>query len=70
MADIAAVRPASRMSFGGWSSQLVLWGSLALALMIAPQVFSSSAAVSLLSQLGTLVIFCLSYNMLLGEGGM
>lgn len=70
MADIATLRPATRPIFGDRWSWLAIWVGFALALIIAPQVFSSSAAVSLLSQLGILMIFCLSYNMLLGQGGM
>jgi len=46
------------------------WLGLALVLLAAPLVFPQSAALSLLSQMGTMVLLCLSYNMLLGEGGM
>ncbi|MFS2117682.1 branched-chain amino acid ABC transporter permease, partial [Herbaspirillum frisingense] len=46
------------------------WLGLALLLLAAPLVFPQSAALSLLSQMGTMVLLCLSYNMLLGEGGM
>ncbi|MFJ3044839.1 branched-chain amino acid ABC transporter permease [Herbaspirillum chlorophenolicum] len=46
------------------------WLCFALTLLAAPLVFPQSAALSLLSQMGTMVLLCLSYNMLLGEGGM
>ncbi len=46
------------------------WLIFALVLLAAPLVFVQSAALSLLSQMGTMVLLCLSYNMLLGEGGM
>ncbi len=46
------------------------WLLFALMLLAAPLVFPQSAALSLLSQMGTMVLLCLSYNMLLGEGGM
>lgn len=46
------------------------WLLFALVLLVAPLVFAQSAALSLLSQMGTMVLLCLSYNMLLGEGGM
>ena len=46
------------------------WLGLAVILLAAPLVFPQSAALSLLSQMGTMVLLCLSYNMLLGEGGM
>ena len=46
------------------------WVALALVVVFAPLVFSSSASVYFLSTMGTLILFCLSYNMLLGQGGM
>jgi branched-chain amino acid transport system permease protein len=46
------------------------WLLFALVLLAAPLVFAQSAALSLLSQMGTMVLLCLSYNMLLEEGGM
>jgi branched-chain amino acid transport system permease protein len=39
-------------------------------LLSMPRLFGSSLAVSLLSQMGIAIIACLSYNMLLGQGGM
>jgi branched-chain amino acid transport system permease protein len=33
-------------------------------------VFTSSLALTMLSQIGYLIIICLSYNILLGQGGM
>lgn len=49
--------------FGFWIFFLVL-------LIAAPQVFSSTFGVSLLNQMGIVIVFALSYNMLLGQGGM
>jgi branched-chain amino acid transport system permease protein len=51
-------------------SRFLVWCGFALILLIAPQIFNSASSVSFLSQLGALIIFCLSYNMLLGEAGM
>ena len=48
----------------------VVWGGFALLLLVAPKIFSSGASLTLLSQMGYLVIICLSYNLLLGQGGM
>lgn len=48
----------------------VIWGAFALVLSVAPIIFDQGASLSLLSQMGTLMIFALSYNMLLGQGGM
>ncbi len=39
-------------------------------LIVAPLVFTKGASLSILSQIGTMMIFALSYNMLLGQGGM
>ncbi|MCP1572293.1 branched-chain amino acid transport system permease protein [Herbaspirillum rubrisubalbicans] len=51
--------------------RLVLpWLIFALVLLAAPLVWPQSAALSLLSQMGTMILLCLSCNMLLGEGGM
>jgi branched-chain amino acid transport system permease protein len=50
--------------------RLLVWSGFALILLVAPLVFSKGAALSILSQIGTVMIFGLSYNMLLGQGGM
>ena len=48
----------------------LVWGGYASLLLLAPVVFSSSLSQTLLSQMGIAIIACLSYNMLLGQGGM
>ncbi|MCJ0763268.1 branched-chain amino acid ABC transporter permease [Variovorax terrae] len=48
----------------------IIWTAFALALILAPHVFRSSLALTMLSQIGYVIIICLSYNMLLGQGGM
>ncbi|MFO1337230.1 MAG: branched-chain amino acid ABC transporter permease [Burkholderiaceae bacterium] len=48
----------------------LIWGGFALLLLLAPRVFTSGTALTMLSQSGYLVIVCLSYNLLLGQGGM
>jgi len=48
----------------------LVWGGFALLLILAPLLFSKGAALSILCQIGTVMIFGLSYNMLLGQGGM
>ncbi len=50
--------------------RILVWGAFALALIVAPLVFTSSLALTMLSQIGYLIIICLSYNILLGQGGM
>lgn len=48
----------------------IVWGLFALVLLLVPHVFTSSLSVTMLSQMGIAIIACLSYNMLLGQGGM
>jgi branched-chain amino acid transport system permease protein len=48
----------------------IVWGGFALLLLVAPMLFTSSLAHTMLSQMGIAIIVCLSYNMLLGQGGM
>jgi branched-chain amino acid transport system permease protein len=50
--------------------RFVVWFGFALVLAIAPLLFTSSLSHTMLSQMGIAIIVCLSYNMLLGQGGM
>ncbi|MFT4267589.1 MAG: branched-chain amino acid ABC transporter permease [Xenophilus sp.] len=50
--------------------RLLIWGLFALGLIVAPLVFRSSMALTMLSQMGYVIIICLSYNMIFGQGGM
>lgn len=57
--------------FTPWNtSRYLVWGLFALALITAPLIFKSSLALNILSQIGYVVIICLSYNILFGQGGM
>ena len=47
-----------------------VWAAAAAVLAAAPLAFSSGFALSLLCQAGILVVFALSYNMLLGQTGL
>ena len=49
---------------------LIIWAVLAAVMVVAPLMFTSSLAVTMLSQIGIAIVACLSYNMLLGQGGM
>jgi branched-chain amino acid transport system permease protein len=53
-------------NIGRW----IVWGFFALMLLCAPLFFKSGLGVMILSQIGIGIIACLSYNMLLGQGGM
>ncbi|ANH70576.1 ABC transporter permease [Mitsuaria sp. 7] len=48
----------------------MIWGFYAVALIVAPLMWTSSLAQTMLSQMGIAIIACLSYNLLLGQGGM
>jgi branched-chain amino acid transport system permease protein len=48
----------------------IIWGLFALILLFVPKLFTSSLSVTMLSQMGIAIIACLSYNILLGQGGM
>ncbi len=66
--------PATRTPMLTWKphnlGRTIVWTLYAIALIVAPLVFTKGASLSLLSQTGTVMIFGLSYNMLLGQGGM
>lgn len=47
-----------------------MWGLFAVVVLVAPLLLSSGLSQSLLSQMGIAIIVCLSYNILLGQGGM
>jgi branched-chain amino acid transport system permease protein len=53
---------------GTWAAGSV--GLFALVLAVAPLLWTSSFAQTMLSQMGIAIIACLAYNMLLGQGGM
>ena len=50
--------------------RVVVWSVFALVLAVSPLVFTSSLSHTMLSQMGIAIIVCLSYNILLGQGGM
>lgn len=70
--DSAIARPvtAARTAPRRASGRLFIWAGYALALALAPLVFRSSLEQSVLTQIGVAIVACLSYNMLLGQGGM
>lgn len=54
------------LNFGRW----VIWSFTAILFIAAPLVFTSGFARALLSQMGIMIVFALSYNMLLGQTGL
>ena len=63
-----AVSPAAtpRLPLG----RVLTWGAFALVLIVAPLIFTSNLGVTMLAQMGIAIVACLSYNILLGQGGM
>jgi len=56
----------NKPSKGPW----IIWGLFALAMAVAPLLWTSGFAQTMLSQIGIAIIVCLAYNILLGQGGM
>jgi branched-chain amino acid transport system permease protein len=71
VADAAHVSQARYYQFKPFNvGRWIIWTLFALVLLAAPLVFTSSLSQTMLSQMGIAIIVCLSYNMLLGQGGM
>ena len=54
----------------GARERLFVWAAYAAVLAVAPLIFSKGFALTLLCQMGIVMIFALSYNMLLGQTGL
>ncbi len=54
------------INLGRW----IVWGGTALVMIMLPLILTAGFTLTLLSQIGIGIIFALSYNMLLGQGGM
>ncbi|WP_296506752.1 branched-chain amino acid ABC transporter permease [Rhodoferax sp.] len=50
--------------------RVLVWALYAVVLLTVPLIFTSSLSQTMLSQMGIAIIVCLSYNILLGQGGM
>ena len=46
------------------------WLLCAIALLLFPFVFQSNSAITIMNQMAITIVFALSYNMLLGQGGI
>jgi len=54
------------LNLGRW----VIWGGTLLLFLVLPLIFKGGFSRTLMAQMGILIIFTLSYNMLLGQSGM
>jgi branched-chain amino acid transport system permease protein len=62
---------AAAFHFRPWNvGRWLIWGLFALVLAVAPLLWTSGFALTMLSQVGIAIIACLAYNVLLGQGGM
>ncbi len=52
------------------SMKLLPWAGYLIAMLGLPLIFNSVLAISILNQMAIAIVFALSYNMLLGQGGM
>ncbi|MFQ5520053.1 MAG: branched-chain amino acid ABC transporter permease [Candidatus Methylomirabilia bacterium] len=53
-----------------WLRKVSPWIVSGAVFLVLPWLFSSGFALTIMSQMGVLIIFALAYNMLLGQGGM
>src|SRR5262249_58141202 len=61
---VAGVARASR------ARQYGLWIAAAVLLLALPQIVRTGTGLAVMNQMGIAIVFALSYNMLLGQGGM
>lgn len=67
---VTGAAPAAASATRAWLARYAVWIAGAVILLILPLIFSSGAALTVMSLMGISVIFALSYNMLLGQTGM
>lgn len=70
-AELRATQPASNRRYGAMGPRdLIIWALAIVVMLVAPMLFRSSLGITMLSQIGIAIVACLSFNMLLGQGGM
>ena len=67
---MSAISPASARAGGTFLRRNAIWWIALLLVLLLPQVARSGTSIAVLNQMCIMVIFSLSYNMLLGQGGM
>ncbi len=55
---------------GTRSGHWLVWAAIAVLFVVLPLIFTRNASISLMSQMGAMIVLALSYNMLLGQTGM
>ncbi len=69
-ATSGTLNPSGAARAGIDTTRWLVWGGYALVLLCAPLIFGSSLSITMLSQMGIGIVACLSFNILLGQGGM
>ena len=68
---VAREREGKRYRFKPFNvGRWLIWGAYALAMLVAPLLWTSSLSMTMLSQVGIAIIACLAFNLWLGQGGM
>ncbi len=72
MTDVARSTPRTAAAADLWAltRRYGIWIALAAAFAVLPKVFTSGSALTMMSLMGIMIVFALSYNMLLGQAGM
>jgi len=72
MTDLAkpATRAAPSVDAPALARRFGVWIVIALVLVVLPRIFTSGSALTMMSLMGIMIVFALSYNMLLGQTGM
>ena len=71
MNSVSSVSSTASSAASSWNrARWIIWGAFALVLLAAPHIFTAGFALTLMCQIGTFMIFALSFNMLLGQSGM
>jgi branched-chain amino acid transport system permease protein len=72
MTDVAkpAIRTAQPVDAWAAARRYGGWIALAVAFAVLPRIFTSGSALTMMSLMGIMIVFALSYNMLLGQTGM
>lgn len=63
-------RAGASAGLAGVARHAAPWLALAVAFAVLPMIFTSGSALTMLSLMGIMIVFALSYNMLLGETGL
>jgi len=72
MTDLAKAAISTRPTVDAWAAarRFGIWIAAAIVLAVLPKILTSGSALTMMSLMGIMIVFALSYNMLLGETGM